>query len=159
MPFALDRPPARTRARFDTREPTRQAVLFSGLGCLPNQSSLFLTDGPQETDHDDLDDSSRSGAILPGRATERQRDDQESRTTFRVPDRFYFQVQRPDLCGNLPDAADASEARDEPLRDPLKPDFCRNCGEPIGDDRTELPGTDRFYCPNCAETADLDLTN
>lgn len=46
-PFRL-RPPPPPKKRFEDQPDARQAVLFSGLGCLPGQGNLFQTDGPKE---------------------------------------------------------------------------------------------------------------
>ena len=39
--------------RFDTSEPRRQMVLFSGLDCLPGQLGLFPTDGSTTEKNDE----------------------------------------------------------------------------------------------------------
>ena len=52
-PFRLTPPPTpKKRAKFTEPEPKTQAVLFSGLGCLPNQSDLFQTNGQKEMKDD-----------------------------------------------------------------------------------------------------------
>ena len=50
-PFRLANVTPTTKPHFETSEPRRQTVLFSGLDCLAGQQDLFATDGRSDDTH------------------------------------------------------------------------------------------------------------